>query len=235
MHRWCVGAAALLLLPAALHGADGPFQVVVQGSYTTSSSLFPNPEAPGAVDRAYSVELEGSLGYGAEIRYAIPSTQVTIGLGAEYIVASSSGRRPITPSATRTVPVDDGFEVVPIELTAYLAIPVAGESFGLYMGGGAGAYIGHRTYALAGVEAPSTGNGTGFGIHVLGGMRWRFVPRVTAFGAMKFRDLQFESSNVFTVPAVEYNGLQIPVSQEPFPSRVNTEGIVFQFGVAVSF
>lgn len=235
MHRWLTAAAAALLVSQAARGEEFPFLVVASGNYTTSTSLFPNPAAAGEFDRAYSIELEGSTGYGLEFRWAIPSSSVTIGLGAEYITASTSGLRPLTPSSLRTVPVTDGYTVVPVELTAYLAIPVSGESFGLFMGAGGGAYIGRRSYELAGVEAPSTGNGTGFGIHVLAGARWRFGNRIMLIGTMKFRDLQFESSNAFPVSSVTYNGTVIPVSTEPFPSRVNTDGIVFQLGAGVAF
>jgi hypothetical protein len=103
------------------------------------------------------------------------------------------------------------------------------------MGGGAGVYLGERTYRLAGVEAPAVSSSPGFGIHVLAGMSYAFTEHFSLVGEMKFRDLQFSTSNAFSVPRITYNGTVITVGREPFASRVNTDGIVFQLGAAYAF
>jgi hypothetical protein len=96
-------------------------------------------------------------------------------------------------------------------------------------------YFGRRQYTLAGVEAPVTGTRPGFGIHVLGGVSYHFTDWISLIGEMKFRDLQFHSTNTFQVSRIPYQGSFIAVSQTPFESSVQTDGIVFQLGVGVSF
>ena len=128
--------------------------------------------------------------------------------------------------------MEDGYRAIPVELTGYFMIPFSTKKVGIFIGGGAGLYFGKRTYRLAGVEAPVVESSPGFGIHVLAGLSYSFTPWISLVGEMKFRDLQFTSSNAFSVPQITYNGAVITVGQEPFASRVNTDGIVFQLGVA---
>jgi hypothetical protein len=52
---------------------------------------------------------------------------------------------------------------------------------------------------------------------------------------MKFRDLQFQSTDVFTTRVIRYGDTVINVSTQPFNSRVETDGVVFQIGIAYTF
>lgn len=234
MQRWLVAWCCTLLYAGGVHAEGRYLSIIVRGNLTTGSQLFPTPASTDEVERAFSEQIDNSFGVGAEIRYTLPETQVAIGLGTEYIRTTSSFQRPITPSSSRFVPVDDGYRVIPVELTGYFLIPVSGPTFSIYMGGGVGMYFGERVYSFAGVNAPSVSSGKGFGIHVLGGVSFALREWVAIQAEMKFRDLQFESSNAFTVTEASYNGFTIPLSRQSFVSRVNTNGIVFQVGLAFS-
>jgi hypothetical protein len=124
---------------------------------------------------------------------------------------------------------------VPIDLTAFFIIPISGPSIQVFMGGGAGAYVGERIYSLAGVEAAPVDARTGFGIHVLGGASYRLSELLAITGEMKFRDLQFDATNAFTTPRIVHEGRVIEVSTEPFHSTIQTDGIVLHLGVSFSF
>jgi len=221
-------AFLLLLVASRLNGQENSLAVSVRGSLTTGSQLFTNPNSPDPFERIEFVPIEDLLGGGVEVRYVFPETHFGLSLSAEYIRATNNG---IT---SQGAPIEDGYRVVPIELTAYFIIPVSGPTVDIYMGGGTGAYLGERIYRLAGVEANVVDRGTGFGIHVLAGTSFNLTDVIAVTGEMKFRDLQFKTSNAFSVERIVYNGGVITVGTEPFSSRVNTNGIVFQLGLMLN-
>jgi hypothetical protein len=223
----------VLLLPDFSPAQGQRFGIAVRGNYTTASRLFVNPNSPDPVQRGQFFSLEKFLGAGAEIRYYIPETNLAVGLGVDYI-RSTIGQS-IRISTSRSVPVEDGYRVIPVEMTGYFMIPVSGQSFGVFMGGGVGGYFGRRLYTLGGTEAPTVRQGRGFGIHVLGGISYRFTGWFALSAEMKFRDLQFETSNQFTASRIIYNGTAITVGSAPFDARVHTDGVVFQLSTLVGF
>ena len=230
------GRIALILAAVLtfIHGARGgekQFHVVLKGNLTTGSQLFPNPESTDEVKRSSRVFLDNSLGYGLELRYIMPEINLAVGAGAEYIKTTTSFTNFV--SGNRSYQVEDGYQVIPVEVTGYFIIPLSGPFFGIYMGGGGGMYLGRRLYSIGGVAAGSVDLGHGFGIHVLGGISLALTETFSVIAEMKFRDLQFESSNAFPVSTIRSNGNVITVPTSPFPSRVHTDGIVFQLGTAL--
>ncbi len=203
--------------------------VSVKGNLTTTSRLFPKANSISGIERADYLSIENSFGIGAEVRYVISRTQLALGVSVEYIRAKSDP----APAGLSGIPVEDGYRVFPIELTGYFLIPVSGPAFGLYMGGGCGAYVGRRIYRIGDVEAQTVQSGTGFGIHVLGGMSYKFSEWFALELEMKFRDVQFESTDKFTVSRINYNGRVVNLNPEPRYSRVRTDGVVFQLGTAL--
>jgi opacity protein-like surface antigen len=227
--RWSIGWLIGVVLAAQVRAEDHSFSFSVHGNLTTGSQIFPNPNSNDPVQRAQFFPLEDFFGYGIELKYQFPETNLALGLGGEYI------RTTKTQSIGGAVPTEDGYRVIPIEVTAYFLIPVSGPAFGIYMGGGGGVYFGSRIYRIAGVEADAVDQGQGFGIHVLGGVSYRFLERLSMYAEMKFRDLQFSSTNIFNVAQTTYGGIAVPLPQGALKSRVHTDGIVFQLGASVSF
>ena len=217
--------------PISVLGQERDLALIMTGNLTTSSELYPNPNAADAFLRSQSYLVEDFYGAGFELRYRIPESAIAIGIAADYVHAPLS--RSLTIASRGGIPVEDGYEAIPVEVTGYFIIPASGPRFGIFMGGGIGAYFGRRTYRLAGVEALTVDRRPGFGIHVLGGVSYRFIERLSVIGQMKFRDLQFETSNQFPTGQITYNGAVINVGQKAFASRVNTDGVVFQLGIAV--
>lgn len=230
-----VGAAVsivVLLIVASGPGAranDGITTITLRANLTTSSQLYTNPDSPDPIQRQAFTLLENQFGGGIEVKYTFPESNLALSISADYISASSSGQTPAR------VPYEDGYRVVPVELTAYFIIPISGPSLQVFMGGGAGAYVGERTYSLAGVESVPVDARTGFGIHVLGGASYRVTELISITGEMKFRDVQFDATNAFTTPRIVYNGRVVEVGTEPFHSTIQTNGIVLHLGVAFSF
>ena len=223
-------AAVFLLMPSPASAGDNRFSVVVTGTMTTSSQIFLTPDAVDIPLQAQSLTVSDFFGYGAELRYHIPETSLSLGVSAEYIRARRSTS--ISTQSFRAIPVEDGYTVIPVEFTGYFLIPLSGETFGVFMGGGGGLYFGTRTYTVGNLASLSAPTNPGFGIHVLGGISYRFFGPLAAVFEMKFRDVQFRAENTFPSSPVRYNDLVLNVGTTPFASRVQTDGIVLQLGLA---
>lgn len=226
-------ATVLLVLavtvPHIASSQESTIAVVVRGSFTTGSQLFTDPDSPDPLDRASFVPLENLFGGGIELKYAISETNLAVGFSLDYIRATQTGL------TSAQVPIEDGYRVLPVELTAYFTIPISGKNVDLFMGGGGGVYFGERIYRLAGVDAPSVGTRPGAGIHVLAGAMFKITSLFSIIGEMKFRDLQFDAANAFSVSRITYDGRVIEVDTESFSSEVHTDGVVFHLGIALSF
>ena len=227
------GIASLLFSPALTAG-NKDFSVALRGSLTTGSQLFPNPNSSSAVQRAAFFSLKRIWGYGAEVRYRFPETNLSLGISADYLRITEP-QRPISGPNGLQASVEDGYRVIPLELTGYFVIPISGETIGVYIGGGAGTYFGRRIYRIAGTEAPTIDAGNGFGIHVLSGISWRFNEIFSINAEMKFRDLQFNSTNQFSSSPILSGAFPVQVQTQPFESRVHTDGMIFQLGAVFDF
>jgi len=208
------------------------FSVLLKGNLTTTGRLFPNPGATDPLARAQSYGFVDFFGYGFEVQYHIAGTNLSVGASADVIRSTQS--RTIVAGAQRFVPAQDGFRIVPVELTGYFRIPITEGSFGVFMGGGVGVYFGERQYSLAGLEAPLVSSRAGYGIHVLGGVQYRFTDRLSLSTELKFRDAHFESTNAFTQLQVRYGDTMVNLPQKPFLSSIHTDGMVVQLGAAFS-
>jgi hypothetical protein len=216
-----------------LQAQEKNLMVLVKGNLTTRTSLFLNPNAPDPVSRAQALDLTDFFGSGIEIKYFFPGSSLALSVSADYLRFREPN--PISVSFRTAIPAEDGYVAIPVEATGYFIIPASGQTVKVFIGGGVGVYFGRRQYSLAGVEAPVTDTRPGFGIHVLGGVSYRFTDWFSLVGEMKFRDLQFHSTNTFHVSRIPFQESFIAVSQTPFESSVQTDGIVFQLGVGVSF
>lgn len=222
---------------AVLPAQERNLTILVKGNLTTRTSLFQNPNSPDPFTRAQALDLTDFFGSGVELKYLIPRSSLGFSISADYLRFKETTR--ISVSHGPTVPVDDGYVAVPVDVTGFFVIPASGQTVKVFIGGGIGVYFGRRQYAIAGVEAASTDTRPGFGIHVLAGVSYQLSDWFSLVGEMKFRDLQFHSTNSFQVSRIPYGGSFIPVGQAPFESpvesSVQTDGIVFQLGVGVSF
>jgi opacity protein-like surface antigen len=207
-----------LLLPLVHGAAQERLFPSLRRSQSDRRRLFLNPKA-AIRSHAQSVSFTDFFGYGGEVVYHIPGTTLSVGLSADYI--TSSDTRTITATAQRIVPVEDGYRVLPVEVTGYFRIPITEGRFGVFMGGGLGVYFGERDYSVAGVASATTATRAGFGIHVLGGVQYQFTDWFTLSAEMKFRDAQFEATNAFAVPTVRYGDILVTLPQKPFESSIH--------------
>jgi hypothetical protein len=234
MRKVLVMCAALLQMAStgASLAQEQKVDVIVIGTLNTMGRLFPNPTSADPIARSTSYSYADFYGVGAEVQYHFANSNVSLGLSSEYI--RNSGGRNIAATGQTVVPVEDSYQVIPVELTGYFRIPVMSGTFSIFMGGGAGVYFGDRYYVVAGIAAPTTESRPGFGIHVLSGLAYRVTPWLSASLELKFRDAQFETTNAFKAASVRYHGILVPLSLVPFTSSIHTDGMVIQLGLGIS-
>ena len=216
-----------------LQAQDRPYSFGISGSLSTSSKLFYNPEDQDEFIRNQFLPLDNALSEGIDVRRAIGPLSISLGVSVEYLSKTEVFTHLLSQSTV--VPVKDGFVAVPVELSAYFQIPVGSDILQLYMGGGAGAYLGARRYEYAGVQAPAVDHKTGYGIHIITGLQYFVHPPVSLRSELKFRNVQFETVNQFRQSSAIYQGSVIPLDQEPFTSRVTIDGMTLSLQLVYHF
>ncbi len=219
-------------VPAAAGAGEHRISISLSGSLTTESKIFPNPNARDELIRGGFSPVKTVPGIGADVRGDLFSSGPRFGLSAEYIRRTVAGA---VPNSTPAIPVEDGFSALPIELTAYFTIPVGGERFDFYMGGGAGLYFGERYYRYAGVPAQTLSRSASPGIHVLTGLEYLVGGRISLRTELKFRNVQLETVQKFPVTTTIYDGTTVPLPQDEFTSRIQIDGMNVLLGVAYRF
>jgi len=209
------------------------YSVSLIGSLSTSSRLFFNPDDQDEFIRSQYLPLNNTLGAGVDVRRTIEPLSISVGLSVEYLAKTETFTHLLSQSTA--IPVKDGFTAIPIELSAYFQIPVGSDILHLYMGGGAGAYLGSRQYRYAGVQAPSVDRKTGYGIHIVSGLEYSIRPAVSLRSELKFRNVQFESVNRFSQSSTLYEGSIIGLDEDPFKSRVSIAGMTMALQLVYHF
>ena len=138
-------------------------------------------------------------------------------------------------SSQKSVPVKDGITAIPIELSGYFNIPLGVDKFDLYIGGGCGLYLGYRQYEYAEIVSKTVEVKPGLGIHIISGAQYEIYPKILFRTDIKFRNVQFETVNVFNLSYTNYNGSYVSLPQEPLESRINIDGMIITFGLAMRF
>jgi hypothetical protein len=214
--------------------AQDTYSLSLLGTVTTSSKLFRNARADDELLRSSFLPVNGVFSAGMELRRVIERDRLELGLSIEYISASEDFSLS-SDATTDAVPARDGYSVVPVELTAYLQIPIGTAGLHVYMGGGGGLYFGGRRYEYASAPAVIVDRKLGYGIHVLGGVEVALSPTLSVRSEVKFRDIQFDTVNRFTSFSTPLNGRPIPLDDQPLYSRIDIDGMTVSVAVAYHF
>jgi len=204
------------------------FGIAFNYSYTTSSKLFLFPNAQDPILRNQNIEMDGVNSYGVDIRYRI-SEPLIVGLSAEYLKNTKNhGEFSV---GGFIIPIDDGFELIPVELTLYYVVPFSTEKFKFYMGGGAGIYFGRHIRNFSDVSVSDIGSETAYGIQVATGMDYIANEFISLRAEMRFRDPEFDMKSKYSKQIFEYQGRSLLLSRETFQTKANVDGVTFLIGV----
>lgn len=211
------------------------FSVSVNGAFTTTAQVYLFPNSSDAVLRNNSTEISNIFDPTIDIRYRL-TDDIIIGLSTEYMKKTTTDYITVfSNNQTVSLPVEDGFKMIPVELTLYYLLPFSTDSFKFLMGGGGAYYYGSQIRRVSDVEGITTGRKFAYGIHVVASMDYLPLPFLSVRLEMKFRDPQFNLSNTYTKNPFNYKGQVITFPQNKFDTRINVDGITFILGTVLHF
>lgn len=232
---WLAGSLVLLVSLSDAQTHNWTFAIAARGGITTTSRIYPNPDAASIDLRTINTPFNSVLSGGLEFRFKWFDDSYFFYLSTQYLSKTNSELQlDGSLSPPRRVPVEEGYRVIPVELGTQLYVPLGSTTpWRLSMGGGFGAYYTERILKVAGVEAVPVGSRIGFGIHV--GIRgeYRLFPGVSVLGSMTFRDPEIDVKNKFTATSIMYNNSVVNFPAGELHSRVNIDGITFGVGLVV--
>ena len=210
--------------------SEGKFALSTNFNFNTTAKIFLNPDADVFTSQTDFFEIEDIFSYSFELRYGLLEYLI-LGLSFEYMQGEASGRN----LTNRSFVVKDGFELYPIELSAYYFLPFSTEDFKFYMGGGIGYYTGYRTREFGDINFKDVNSQSTFGIQVSSGMDYMIFDFLSVRGELRFRDPELIITNKYTSDQVTYEGSNYSVTQENIRSRLNVDGITFRIGMVYHF
>ncbi len=211
------------------------FAVTLNYNYTTTSKLYLQPKSSDEFLRGIHSFLENISGGGIEVRYKL-SEGLFVGLGCEYLEKIDKITTiTIETSHTENLLVNDGYKVIPVELTGYYMFPFSLQNFKFFMGGGAGFYFGTHIREVGDIKAETVNRETAFGIHILVGMDLILTDYLSLRGSMKFRDVEFNMYNKYNKTEGTLNDSPVRIIVHEFDSKVAVDGISFNAGVSFHF
>lgn len=207
--------------------------ISIFGSFTTTSKLFHHPDDKIESYRNQYLPLNNIFGIGIDYRYNFSPANIQFGLGIEYL--KKIEQLTYILYQNKQVTIKDGFITIPFELSGYFRIPIGGENFKPFMGGGVGFYWGQRIYELANVQTQTIHNKFGFGIHIIGGVEYLLISNISLRAEVKFRDVQFGATNKFLQTTTTYDNMIISLPDGPFESYLHIDGMILTFGTVINF
>lgn len=222
---------SLLLVNAQY--SDNQFGISASANYTTSARLFLNPNAIQRAIREINTELVDVYSGSIELRYRL-NESIIFGIGSEYIEKVSKERNIIGfPPQFAGIEVEEGFKMIPVEVSVYYHLPFSTESFKFFMGGGLGIYFGEYIRNVNVVSVETVNREFSWGIHGRIGMDYLITDFFSVRGEMKFRDPEFEMENKYTKESFVYRNQVIDLPEEAFTTKVNIDGMTFSIGIVL--
>ena len=180
--------------------------------------------------------MEDILNPSLDIRYRFNEWFI-LGLNVEYMKKSATGPNLTVFLGNNIVvfEVEDGFKVIPIELTAHYIFPFSTDRFIFIMGGGLGYYRGEFTRKFSDIDLSIQQRQIAIGIHVSASMDYMLLEFFSVRFEMKFRDPQYNVTSKYNKTTVLYQGNEIPLHDDAFETKVNVNGVTFILGGAFHF
>jgi outer membrane protein W len=215
---------------------ENNFGLSVNAVYTTSAEIFLNPNSSDPIVRNQSYTIEDIFNPSVDFRYKL-TDHFILGLNIEYINKTSKAPNLTAFIGSRLVilEVEDGFRVIPIELTAHYYFPFSTDRFKFLMGGGLGYYRGEFVRKFSDVDLAVVNRKIALGIHVSASLDYLLLDNVSFRFEMKFRDPQYEVRSKYTKTEVIYQGDVITLPEDSFEIKVNMDGLTFLLGAVYHF
>ena len=211
---------------------ENKFEITANYIYTATSKLYLQPNSSDPIIRGTHDDLDDIWSYSAEIGCRIYE-DIMIGLAVEYVKKTFTNRNMNLGGISAVM--NDGYRVIPVDLTIYYTLPFSTEFFKFFMGGGGGLYFGGHIRQLGDVTASTISSKIGYGIHVTVGMDYLFNKRFALRTQMRFRNPQFEMKSQYSSNIVNYDGRAFLLPSNTFDSKVDIDGVSFVAGILFQF
>ena len=216
--------------------SDKNFGLGLNFVYTTNARIYLNPNSANPVERNGYFGLTDIINPGINLRYKLVEN-VLMDLNVEYMQHTSTGNneKVITNTGLRYIKVEDGFKLIPIELSLYYLIPFSTEKFKFLMGGGVGYYYGSMIRKFGNAEVSNVERTSAYGIQVAVDVNYLLRENIAFKLEMKFRDPQFTVRSRYNSRQYDYNGNKVTVTRQEFDSKIDVNGVVFVMGTILYF
>lgn len=206
------------------------FTLVLYSTYVSSAEVQNNLNSSDQIERAALTDLKGGFGFGFELDYkpALFNLDLICYISTDYLKLDQkdivyqfyNGVNIVTYKA------NDKFILIPAELGIKWPLPVSTDKFRIYIGGGAGLYLGTHTRYVDNLTSQKTGSKPGFSLNVLAGLDYYFEKNIAASFELKFREASFDTES-------KYN--YITALPNPFSTRLIVDGVRVSAGLKYNF
>ncbi len=212
------------------------FGVGLNAVYTTTAKIYLSPNSSDPVIRNSSFPVDGIVNPSIYFNYLI-FDDLIISFSTEYMEKTSTGNNLTAFSGDSTVSVqlNDGFRLIPIELSIYYVLPFSSEKFKYSIGGGVAYYYGKHIRTFSDESIKTIERKFAYGIQVSVAVDYLITSNLGFHSEMKFRDPQFNLKSQYEKMEVQYRGKTIRLGQNTFDSKVNIDGVTFVLGLAYYF
>lgn len=225
-----------MLIPFSAFCQNNRFSISLSQNYTTSAKVFLYPNSSDPIIRNRSYLIEDIFNTGVEFRYAIFS-DLHLGLNFEYInkVSSENNLTIISNGLTETIKINDGFYLIPIEISLFYRLAFSTDAVRFFIFGGSGFYYGNHIREFGDVSITNVKRKFSYGIQVGFLTEYFFAKNFSINSGMKFRDPQFSVTNKYDNREVNFEGRLVYIPQEKFDSKINVEGVIFFLSASYHF
>lgn len=214
------------------------FSVTVYGTFVSSGEIQLNPKSNDPIEKDASIEIDGAYGYGGEFEFRpkLFDESLIFFISTEVYKLNQSNipLKVENDTSFKNLRTKETITMYPIETGVKWNLPVGFEKFKIYIGGGAGIYMGNRVKSFTGITTTTTNKKIGFSIIVLAGIEYEMSKHFSIDGNIRFREANFDnessvSSDLITIESTVY---RIP---NPIYSRFLIDGVRMSAGLKINF
>jgi len=206
------------------------FDFTINYNYTNTSKLFLQPKSSDLIVRASYNELEDIYSLSGEIRFQIFES-IYSGLWIETMEKTFINKNFNLGSIS--IDINDGYRIIPLELSLYYFLPFSTERFKFYMGGGFGFYFGKSLRQFENISAINDGVNFSYGIQVSVSMDYLINNSIFLRTQMRFRDPEIELKSKYSNNSFTYKNRTYYIHSQYFTTKVNVDGTTFSIGIGI--
>jgi hypothetical protein len=233
--KYCLSLIFLLSLNA-FPQYDKKFSIGINFIYTTDARIFLHPNAADPFERTTEFDLSGINSPGINFRYKLLE-ELYLDLDLEYLKKTGTGlnEQAYINGILSDINVEDGFRMIPVELSIYYLLPFSTDNLKFLMGGGGGYYYGSMIRKFGSLDVSTIKRKIAYGIQVSVDMEYVLLQDFSVRAEMKFRDPQFTVSNHYNKQEFSYEGNMVRIARQDFETKINVYGVNFLFGFVYHF